>query len=114
MRRRRGLKTRIKIRKLNLARLVVNKSNKHLYAQLIIVTSEGDSTIVSASTLDAEIKVAGVKAKNVKAAAAIGNIIAKRALASGIKYVAFDRSGFKYHGCIKVLADAAREGGLQF
>lgn len=111
---RRATKTRAKIRQLGVPRLCVGRSSKHLYAQLIVSGEKGDKVLASASTLDKEIKAEGANANNVKSAAIIGGFIAKRAIAVGIKEVAFDRSGFKYHGCIKALAEAAREAGLPF
>lgn len=113
-RKRRATKTRAKIRQLAVPRLCVGRSSKHIYAQIIIAADNGDKVLVSASTLDKEIKTLGTTGNNVKSAAMIGEFIAKRALAAGINQVAFDRSGFKYHGCVKALAEAAREAGLPF
>lgn len=110
----RATKTRMKIRELGIARLCINRTGQHIYAQLIEVAEGGDKVIASASTLDKEIKAQGAKSGNIKSASIIGKFIAQRSLAKGIKRVAFDRSGFKYHGCIKALAEAAREAGLQF
>jgi large subunit ribosomal protein L18 len=93
-------------------RLSVHKTPRHMYAQ--IVTSSGDKTIVCASTLDKELRTALKYTGNVEAAKEVGKLIAKRALEAGITEVAFDRSGFSYHGRIKALADAAREVGLIF
>lgn len=109
---RRALRTRMKIRQLGAVRLCVNRTPRHIYAQLI--TPNGAKILFSASTLDKEVKAAGGAKGNVASAAIVGKFIAKRALAEGIKQVAFDRSGFKYHGRIKALAEAAREEGLQF
>lgn len=91
-------------------RLAVFRSNSHIYAQLID-DSKG-STMASASTLDSDLK--GKHASNVEGAKAVGNLIAKRALAKSVETVVFDRGGYLYHGKIKALADAAREGGLKF
>jgi len=111
---RRAKRTRMKIRELGTTRLCINRTLKHIYVQLIAPSDQGDKVLASASTLDKEIKAAGGKLGNVNSAKLVGDAIAKRALAKGIKKVAFDRSGFKYHGCVKALADAAREGGLEF
>lgn len=111
---RRAMRSRVKMRELNAVRLTVNRTSQHLYAQLVVVSPKGDKVLASSSTLDKEVKAAGGISGNVKSAIVVGNIIAKRAIANGIKKVAFDRSGFKYHGCIKALADAAREAGLEF
>jgi large subunit ribosomal protein L18 len=111
----RAKKTRAKLRELNTVRLVVNKSNKNIYAQ-IIVPGQSDQVVVSASTLDKEYKknCGSTESVNIKTATEIGKLVAERAVAKGITKVAFDRSGFRYHGRIKALADAARENGLQF
>lgn len=113
-RKRRAKRGRMKIRELNIPRLCVNRTPKHIYAQVIVSAIGGDKILVAASTLDKEIRSEGAIASNVKSASAVGKKIAQRALAQGVTHIAFDRSGFKYHGCIKALADAAREGGLQF
>ncbi len=127
-RRRRATKARAKIKELRIARLCVSRKVKHLYAQIIVSAEKGDRVLASASTLDKEVishlveedvkhgKAATdvVTLGNVKSAVVVGSIIAKRALALGIDRVAFDRSGFKYHGRIKALAEAARETGLLF
>ncbi|MDQ8039006.1 MAG: 50S ribosomal protein L18 [Rickettsiella sp.] len=113
-RKRRATKTRAKIRKLVVPRLCVNRSSQHIYAQIIVSAEKGDKVLVSASTLDKEVKEGSAKTNNMRSADIIGDIIAKRAIAAGIKNVAFDRSGFKYHGCIKALAEAARVAGLFF
>lgn len=113
-RKRRATKTRAKIRQLGVPRLCVGRSSKHIYAQIIVSADKGDKVLVSASTLDKEIKALGTSKNNIKSAKLVGDFIAKRALATGINQVAFDRSGFKYHGCVKALAEAAREAGLPF
>lgn len=95
-------------------RLCVFKSLKHIYAQIIDDTpQEGSRTLVSASTLDPEIRDK-IKSDNVEAARLVGQILAQRALAKGIKKVVFDRGGYPYHGKVRALAEAAREGGLEF
>lgn len=109
---RRAKRTRCKIRSLEATRLCVNKTGQHMYAQ--ITTPAGDKTLVSASTLDKEIRDTLKATSNAEAAKEVGKLIAKRALAAGVKAVAFDRSGFAYHGRVKALADAARETGLEF
>ncbi|HEU0152766.1 MAG TPA: 50S ribosomal protein L18 [Arenimonas sp.] len=109
---RRAKTTRSHIRKLGVARLSVLRSGQHIYAQLF--TSDGSKVLASASTVQAEIKDGLKGCKNMEAAAKVGRTIAAKALAAGIDKVAFDRSGYRYHGRIKALADAAREGGLQF
>jgi len=93
-------------------RLAVFRSEKHIYAQIIDDTK--GHTLVSASTLDKELRQRLSKTYNIEAAREVGKLIAQRALSLGIKTVVFDRGGFKYHGRIKALADAAREAGLQF
>ena len=109
---RRAKTTRSHIRKLGVARLSVLRSGQHIYAQLF--TSDGSKVRASASTVQAEVKDGLKGCKNMEAAAKVGRTIAEKALAAGIDKVAFDRSGYRYHGRIKALADAAREGGLQF
>ena len=98
------------IRDLEAPRLCVYRSPRHIYAQVISIS--GESIQASASTLDKSLK--GTATGNVESAARVGTLIAERAKAAGIEKVAFDRSGYKYHGRVKALADAAREGGLQF
>lgn len=93
-------------------RLTVYKSAKNIYAQIVDDTS--GSTIVSCSTVEKDIKNSSGKLSNKEGAKAIGSAIAKKAIAKNIKQVVFDRSGYPYHGKIKVLADAAREAGLEF
>lgn len=109
---RRARKTRSRIRRAGVARLTVHRSGRHLYAQ--IIAADGEHTVAAASTVQKDVRE-GLKATcNVEAAKAVGKAIAERSLAAGIDGVAFDRSGFKYHGRIKALADAAREAGLKF
>lgn len=93
-------------------RLVVFRSNNHMYAQ--VVDDSVGNTLVSASTLEKEIKSELEKTNNVEAAAYLGTVIAKRALDKGINTVVYDRGGYIYHGKVKALADAAREAGLEF
>ena len=107
---RRALRTRCKIRELGAHRLCVHRTAQHTYAQ--VISPEGDKVIASASTLEPGVKSALKHTGNVEAAIKIGQLIAERAKASGVDQVAFDRSGFKYHGRVKALADAARESGL--
>jgi large subunit ribosomal protein L18 len=109
---RRAKRTRMKIREIEAIRLCVNKSPRHIYAQ--VTSSDGSKTLVCASTLDKELRTQLKNTGNVDAAKEVGKLIAKRALQAGIQKVAFDRSGFLYHGRIKALADAARETGLEF
>lgn len=110
---RRARQTRIKIAQLRVNRLSVYRTNTHIYAS--IIDPSGGKILVSASTVEPELKKSlGGKGGNVAAAAAVGKRVAEKAKAAGITNVAFDRSGFKYHGRVKALADAAREGGLQF
>lgn len=108
----RALKLRSKIKKLNAIRLSVHKSSQHIYAQ--IISGDGTTTLVSASTTQSEIRSLVKNTDNIEAAVQVGKQIAEKALAAGITEVAFDRSGFKYHGRVKALADAAREVGLKF
>lgn len=109
---RRARKTRAKIAELKVARLAVHRTNLHIYAQIIDAT--GSKVLASASTLDKSVRGEVTNGGNSAAAARIGTLIAEKAKALGVEKVAFDRSGFRYHGRVKALADAAREGGLQF
>ena len=97
---------------MNATRLSIHKTSQHIYAQ--VISGDGNFTLVSASTLQSDIKSSLKNTGNVDAAVEIGKQIAQKALAAGITEVAFDRSGFKYHGRVKALADAAREAGLKF
>jgi len=108
----RALKLRCKIKKLRATRLSIHKTSQHIYAQ--VISADGATTLASASTTQAEIKAALKNTGNIAAAAEVGKFIAQKAIAAGISEVAFDRSGFKYHGRVKALADAAREAGLKF
>ena len=109
---RRARKTRIRIAEQRATRLVVGRSNSHIYAQIVGPT--GDKVLVSASTLEADVRKDLKNGGNKAAATVIGKRIAERAKAAGIESVAFDRAGFRFHGRVKALADAAREGGLKF
>jgi large subunit ribosomal protein L18 len=109
---RRARKTRIRIAEQRTNRLVVSRSNSHIYAQIIAPT--GDKVLASASTVEVDVRKDMKNGGNKSAAAAIGKRIADKAKALGIDAVAFDRSGYKYHGRVKARADAAREGGLKF
>lgn len=109
---RRAKRTRYKIRELGAYRLAVHRTPRHIYAQLL--APSGGEVLACASTVEAEVKKELNNTGNVAAAVSVGRLIAERAQALGIKKVAFDRSGFKYHGRVKALADAAREGGLEF
>lgn len=109
---RRARKTRAKIAELKVTRLSVHRTNTHIYAQ--IIAESGDKVIVSASTVEADVRKNVKNGGNVEAAALIGKRIAEKAVKAGVTTVAFDRSGYKYHGRIKALADAARENGLSF
>ena len=106
---RRAKKSRIKMRELGVDRLVVNRSSQHTYAQLI--SGETGNVVASASTVE---KDYSGPTCNIEATANVGKLIAERAKEKGISRVTFDRSGFKYHGRVKALADAARENGLEF
>ena len=109
---RRSKRTRMRIRELEAMRLCVYKTPRHMYAQ--VTTADGSKTLACASTLDKELREKLKITGNVDAAKEVGKLLAKRALEAGISAVAFDRSGFTFHGRIKALADAAREGGLEF
>jgi large subunit ribosomal protein L18 len=109
---RRARKTRAKVAELKMVRLCVHRSNSHIYAQIIDAT--GGNVLVSASTVETDVRKEVPNGGNVAAAALVGKRIAEKAKGAGIEKVAFDRSGFKYHGRIKALADAAREAGLVF
>src|SRR5436309_7649821 len=93
-------------------RLCVHRTPQHIYAQ--VISKEGAHVLVCASSLDKQIKTQSKATGNVETAKLVGKLVAERALKAGIEKVAFDRSGFNYHGRIKALADAARESGLQF
>jgi len=107
---RRARRTRAKISQLNVNRLCVFRTPRHIYAQ--IISPSGAEILASASTLDKSLR--GTTTGNVEAASKIGAMIAERAKAAGVSKVAFDRAGYNYHGRVKALAEAAREGGLEF
>jgi len=110
---RRARRARAKIRELGIHRLTIFRTPRHMYAQ--IIAEDGERVVVSASTLDKGVKSSlEGSSGNIAAAASVGREIAERAKSAGIERVAFDRAGFKYHGRVKALADAARENGLQF
>jgi len=109
---RRARKTRVRIALQRATRLVVSRSNCHIYAQ--ILDPAGNKVLASASTLEAEVRKDTKNGGNKAAAAVVGKRIADRAKALGIETVAFDRSGYRYHGRVQALADAAREHGLKF
>lgn len=113
---RRSRQTRLKIRELRVNRLTVHRSNQHIYAS--IVAPSGDRILVTASTVEASLRaeLAGQAGKggNVGAAALVGRRLAEKALQAGIDSVAFDRAGYRFHGRVKALAEAAREAGLKF
>jgi len=109
---RRSRKTRVRIALQRATRLVVSRSNCHIYAQIIAPT--GDKVLASASTLETAVRQDIKNGGNKAAAALVGKRIADRAKALGIETVAFDRSGYRYHGRVQALADAAREAGLKF
>ncbi|MGB0380742.1 MAG: 50S ribosomal protein L18 [Cellvibrionales bacterium] len=109
-RQRRARKSRVRMRTARVTRLTVHRTPRHIYAQ--IIAPEGNSVLASASTLDKDLRSGATG--NIEAAAKVGALIAERAKAAGVTEVAFDRAGFKYHGRVKALADAAREGGLEF
>jgi len=106
---RRARRGRARMRNLGQARLSVHRTPRHIYAQ--VFAAAGDRVLASASTLDKELRAGATG--NIAAAAEVGKLVANRAKAAGIERVAFDRSGYKYHGRVKALADAARESGLE-
>jgi len=109
-RQRRAKRSRMKIREQCVTRLCINRTPRHIYAQ--IIAAEGDKVLATASTLEKDLREGSTG--NIDAASAVGKLVAERAVAAGFSSVAFDRSGFKYHGRVKALADAAREAGLEF
>lgn len=108
----RALRSRSKIKSLGIKRLSIHRTAQHIYAQ--VFSDDGLTTLASASTAQADIKAMIKNTGNIEAASAVGKLIAEKAIAVGVSEVAFDRSGFKYHGRVKALADAAREAGLKF
>jgi large subunit ribosomal protein L18 len=109
---RRARRARARIKELGATRLCIHRTPRHIYAQ--IIAPEGDRVVASASTLDGDVRKNVEKTGGAAAATVVGKMIAERARAAGVTRVAFDRSGFKYHGRVKALADAARESGLEF
>ncbi len=109
---RRAARARAKLKELEVYRLTVHRTPRHIYAQ--VLAHDSSKVIATASTLDAEVKKDLKATGNIDAATAVGKAIAERAAKQGVTEVAFDRSGFRYHGRVKALADAARENGLQF
>jgi large subunit ribosomal protein L18 len=107
---RRARRARARIKGLGETRLSVHRTPRHIYAQ--VIAPAGDKVLASASTLDSELR--GGSTGNIGAAAEVGKLVAKRAKEAGVERVAFDRGGYKYHGRVKALADAARESGLEF
>jgi len=107
---RRARRSRTRMRTAGAIRLSVHRTPRHIYAQ--VIGAEGDTVLASASTLDKDLRSGATS--NVDAASKVGALIAERAKAAGVTAVSFDRGGFKYHGRVKALADAAREGGLEF
>jgi large subunit ribosomal protein L18 len=112
-RQRRAARARAKIRELGTFRLCIHRTPRHIYAQ--VISPDGGKVVASASTVEKSLRqsISG-NSGNTAAAVMIGKAIAERAKSAGVEQVAFDRSGFRYHGRVKALADAAREGGLQF
>ncbi|MEM9301425.1 MAG: 50S ribosomal protein L18 [Pseudomonadota bacterium] len=111
-RQRRARKARARIATLGVPRLSVHRSGKHLYAQ--VIEPKTGNVIAAASTLQASVRDGLKNCGNIEAAKKVGAVIGERAVAAGLSKVAFDRSGFRFHGRVKALADAAREAGLQF
>lgn len=111
-RQRRAEKTRRHISELGATRLCVHRTPRHIYAQ--VLSPDGGTVVAAASTLEKGLREELTNGGNVAAAVVVGKLVAERALAAGVQEVAFDRSGFKYHGRVKALADAAREVGLKF
>lgn len=109
---RRARRTRAKIAELRAVRLCIHRTPRHIYAQ--VLAADGEAVIASASTVEADVRGQVKGTGNIEAAATVGKLVAERAKEKGIEDVAFDRSGFRYHGRVKALADAAREAGLNF
>ena len=109
---RRATKARVHMRRLGVPRLTVHRSGRHIYAQ--VIDGSAGKVLAAASTLQKDVREGLDSTSDKAAAVAVGKAVAAKAVAAGVKNVAFDRSGFKYHGRIKELADAAREAGLQF
>ncbi len=111
-RQRRAQKTRRHISELGATRLCIHRTPRHIYAQVLSV--DGGTVVAAASTVEKNLRESLGNGGNVEAATAVGKLVAERAIAAGVQEVAFDRSGFRYHGRVKALADAARESGLKF
>ena len=109
-RQRRAKRARMRIREQGVTRWCVSRRPRHIYAQMM--TGDGDTGVASASTLEKDLRSGSTG--NIDAASVVGKLVAERAVAAGVTSVAFDRNGFKYHGRVKALADAAREAGLEF
>ncbi|MBN2646460.1 MAG: 50S ribosomal protein L18 [Thiotrichales bacterium] len=109
---RRAKKTRAKIAELKMARLCVHRTTQHIYAQ--VISADGLTVVASSSTVQADVKSQISNGSNKTAAAVVGKAVAEKAKAAGVTKVAFDRSGFKYHGRVQQLAESARENGLEF
>ncbi|HCX86734.1 MAG TPA: 50S ribosomal protein L18 [Gammaproteobacteria bacterium] len=109
---RRGVRTRSRISRDRVNRMSIFRTPRHIYAQ--IIDPSGGRVLASASSLEAEVRADLKHGSNIAAAAVVGKRIAEKAIAAGVDNVAFDRSGFRYHGRVKALAEAAREGGLKF
>jgi len=109
---RRAKRTRAKISELGAHRLTIHRTPKHIYAQ--VITPDGSKVVAAASTVQKDIAADAKYTGNAEAASLVGKAIAEKSKSAGITSVAFDRSGFRYHGRVKALADAAREGGLEF
>jgi large subunit ribosomal protein L18 len=109
---RRARRTRAKIRELGAHRLSIHRTPRHIYAQ--VIGPDGGTVVAVASTVSKDLRKSVPQTGNVAAAAAVGKAIAEKAKSAGVTRVAFDRSGFRYHGRVKALADAARENGLEF
>ena len=109
---RRARRSRAKIRELGVARLTIHRTPRHIYAQ--VIGPDGGTVMAAASTLQKDVREALDGTGNIAAAAMVGRTIAEKAKAAGVTRVAFDRSGFEYHGRVKALAEAARENGLEF
>lgn len=109
---RRSRRTRAKISELKAVRLTVNRSNTHIYAQ--IIDASGGRVLASASSVEKALSLELKHGGNIKAAAVVGKLIAEKAKKAGVEVVAFDRSGYRFHGRVKALAEAAREAGLKF
>ena len=109
---RRAKRARAKIRELGASRLTVHRTPRHIYAQ--VISADGDKVVATASSVQKDVAKGLKYTGNAEAAAAVGKAIAEKSRSAGITQVAFDRSGYKYHGRVKALADAARENGLEF